>query len=369
MSVKKDVVQSAAVHTVAPMPNLHDVGASISRHISPDLHTVHGIVGATLSWMGSAASLVGEHGEKTHKVLSPMHDAVEIGGEIAKLAEKAGHSADAAKALKMAPMHCRSMVQMGHDIARIKRDILIYEKLVEHRGTQRAAALLPRMKSSLLAAESEWQRERSLWNGYRRISDKYGKITPTNIGKIALGVENTLGKSIIGRGLLQSGRFIEEGFRHVAGGIAALGACVALVNGVKTSPAQTFAGKVADGALSGGASLMVQKNPYVGAMDFAIEHTVGDDFKIEKFYLGSVHSVTAFTEGFIRSDTVALSKAHEMSMRGDNGALIQGVAYIGDRISKSTFGDSVITYAADFVKGVPREYRGSGKWWNSASGK
>ena len=124
-----------------------------------------------------------------------------------------------------------------------------------------------------------------------------------------------------------------------------------------------------NGALSAGAFVMVDKNPFVSLSDFAIKHTIGEQFSMEKFYSGTVHSVTALTEGVIRSDSIALSKAHEMSMRGDNGAWMQGVAYIGDRISKSTFGDAAITYAADFVAGVPREYRRAGNWWNSASGK
>jgi hypothetical protein len=170
--------------------------------------------------------------------------------------------------------YLKAMIQTGYDVKRIQRDTLILEKLVKHRGSQKAAALLPKMKSSLIAAEVTWQHERTFWNSYRGIADAYEKIQPTTVGKMALAFEETLQKSPLGRGLIETGRFAEHSFRWIAGGIVIAGACVALTKGVNESSTRTIAGRAIDGALSGGANIMVGRNPIIGLSDHVIKKTL-----------------------------------------------------------------------------------------------
>jgi hypothetical protein len=54
-------------------------------------------------------------------------------------------------------------------------------------------------------------------------------------------------------------------------------------------------------------------------------------------------------------------------MNGHNGRILQAYASIGDRLSKTSLMDSTLTYAADFMNGVPKDFRGSTSWWKAAA--
>jgi hypothetical protein len=251
-------------------------------------------------------------------------------------------------------------------VQRIRRDVLILEKLVEHRGSQKAAELLPKMRSSLIAAQATWERERSAWNGYRRIAEAYGKVQATNVGKVALAVEETLQKTTLGRGLIEAGKLVEHGFGFLAKGIVTVGACIALAKGVHESPARTVIGKGVDGALSAGATIMVDYNPMVSLPDLLIKKTFGEKNSLEHFYHTTAHNVTALTESLVTGDQRPLSVAHERSMKGENGRIMQIYAITGEVISKSSVMDKSMTRVADFLYGVPSDLKKSTAWWSAA---
>jgi hypothetical protein len=350
-SQSKFVPANPSVRKNTVMPDQRDVATEISRKIAPDLN-------------------IAKHISKIASSVEPLYNRIDASADTVEIVSGATRAArqsrDAAYATKAAVRHMNEMAQSGRDVARMKREILIMEKIIAHRGSQKAAYLLPKMKTGLLVAEAGWQAERTLWNSYRRIAEEYKGVKASAFGKRALALEKTLSASANGRQILDFGKVVNRAVGALDKGLMAVGAGIALIKGVDEAPAKTVGGKALTGALAGGASMMMNVNPAVGLTDFAVSSTVGEDYSLSKFYEGTAHNVGVLTETLFTGDSAALGAAHQRSMNGDNGRFIQAYAMIGEKISKNSVVDNIITHAAEVCTGVPEYFRTSTKWWGTS---
>ena len=251
-------------------------------------------------------------------------------------------------ATKLAVVHLTSMAQAGRDVSRIKREVLILEKVVEHRGTQKAAAALREMKFALVAAEAKWQGERTTWNSYRRIAEEYKSARASEFGKRALALEDALKLTSGGRQLLDLGKLIP--WNTIGKGLVVAGVGIALTEGVEEASARTVLGKAATGAMSGAASAMVNlANPAIGLADFAYKKVTGDKVNtLGNFYQATSNNIAALSESLLTRNSEPLNSAHKKAIQGQQGRVLQGWAMIGEGIANII--DPALTHAADLCR-------------------
>lgn len=358
------------VHRPAAIPATQTAASAIHRTLAPNLHTAR--------QMSSLSESLGVKIAEAAKDAGGALDAVGGAGATTRLARAGGD------ALKAATRHMSAMGQIGRDVTRMTREVGLAEEAVRSFKSPAAASALVFMKPALAAAEGVYEQEKALWYGYLKLSQEYSVHSETGIGKFALGAEKIVSKSLIGRGLLETGGKILSN-RWVDGGLKGVGAGIAAIKGYEDSVLKSRAGKAVSAATSGllslGTDVAMSKAALAGKVhpaallfDPAVKYgaqaiglgDAGDKITFGKWAEGTANVLSGIAGALWTGDSKPLDDVHARNMSGKNGMVLQGYAMLGEAIASSSIVDSAMMKVADWIAGVPPDFTNSDTWWSGA---
>jgi hypothetical protein len=180
--------------------------------------------------------------------------------------------------------------------------------------------------------------------------------------KAMLAVERRLQQSPFGKHILQTGRVLTN--INVMRALDTFGAAADAFDAYEHSKNQSAPGKQINAQLGGYLSLGAARSGLTAA-DPVLGKVFGKANTVGSFYRGVADTISAYVDVAFKHDSDALNAVHKANMSGKYGSVLQGYAMIGDVISKSGWIDNKISYAADRMSGVPKDFRTSLVWWGS----
>jgi uncharacterized protein YodC (DUF2158 family) len=235
------------------------------------------------------------------------------------------------------------------------------------------------------SARSIQQQHRSMYHGYLRIADAYKGSSPSTLGRMAVAVENLMGKTTAGQKLLSSGKLLANPI--LLKSMTLIGGAASGIQAYHNSSSKSDEGKSVTAAMT--ASFVTSKELYIGArvasgtlnplalvydplvkyggQAIGLDKETAEGLTVGKWFEGSGNMYAALAETLATGDAAPLDQVHADNMVGKYGKVIQGYAMIGDTISKTPVMDKLTTDLADWWTGVPHDFRRSSTWWEAAS--
>ena len=339
-SQKRSSVGAPAIRNSQPLPSMQATGQAIAQCIAPDLYRAQSLNSQrrqyASSFMSESARKDLREGIEVGKDVSGLaRDAVESGIEIM---EKAGTGARALKAL---PIYMAAAEHSMRDLARIRGSIEVARRI--EGASDAAASALVFMKPMVQETEGLLSSQRQLAQTTNSLVAQYGGLAKSNPGKMALAVEDFISRFDPDLSVLKTGqKVVLPALKKTLFGV---GAATAAWKTYEDSPAKSQSGKATHAGLSGamalGADVAVSRlNPLVGLADTAIKYgskafgeeagKFGESITIGKWAEGSSNVYFALGRAAWNLDSAPLDDLHRQNISGQNGAVLQGWAMIGE---------------------------------------
>jgi hypothetical protein len=366
-------VAAPAIRYLHPLPSVQAAGQSIAQCIAPDLHRAQSLNGMrrqyTYSFMSKTARENLRKGLEVGKDVTGL--AADAIGSGIEAMQKAGTGARALQAL---PLYMASAEQSLRDLARLKASTEL-ARTVE-RSSEAAASALTFMRPMVMEAEGTLSRQRQMVQTTRLLVAEYGDIAQSNPGKVALAAEDLISRFDPGLSILRTGQKLAAS-PALKGTLYGVGAATAAWTTYENSPATSAAGKATHAGMSGGMALgadlaVSRAYPLVALADTAIKYgsrafgeeagKFGESITIGKWAEGTANVYFALGRAAWNQDSAPLDELHRQNMSGQNGAVLQGWAMIGEAM-----GDGICA-AADWMSNASEDFTESIKWW-SAEGR
>lgn len=259
-----------------------------------------------------------DHGHDTHERAEHashlMHE-LHLGAEVIEMTHHASHVADAKKVLQ--------------GFGRLSRDLQKASKAIEQAkavGDTGKALRLQRavttIKDAIAAEQPLFRRAVKLVAGAKQ-SITAGKAG-LRVGQYASSFAKVLEGSKIGQGFLKVGKVAAH--PAVARALIVIGAAVDGVTGYLDSPAQTQAGKIANGALGAGSGALLMSVPAVAVADLVAP----EGYKLSEVFKGGAAGITSMAEGAVTGDIRASIEMDARLRRGEYGEVMKEAASAGD---------------------------------------
>ncbi|MGU3286232.1 hypothetical protein [Methylobacterium mesophilicum] len=357
---------------------IDEVAKRIASRVTPELQIVKGfmtfsnLAATTVGVMsGDAATLVKDLGGAANAAAELSHKSLALAGM---------RFSGEGRALKMAAAHARVAGQIGFDLVRARVAVAEAEEAMRHFKSPAAESALVFMRPELDKLQHAFECERGTQSKYRDIAGSL-QSKSSNFGALAHAAENTASKTMLGRGLLATGKMLSHPW--VGTSLVALGVGIASIKGFSEAPTASNKWKIGYGAASGiaagvsdlglASAVAAGGNPLALFYDPAVKYgakslgygDAGDKLTIGTFFENCSTNVVALTQGLTTGDMAPMSAVHKRNMDGAGSKIIQGYAMIGDAMSKSALVDTAITRVADWTNNVPSEFKSSPSWWSA----
>jgi hypothetical protein len=366
---KRSGVGAPAIRNKQPLPSMQASGEVIAQCIAPDLYRAQSLNSQrrqyTSSFMSESARKDLREGiEKGKDVTGLVRDAAESGIEFM------GKAGSGARALQALPTYLAAAEHSMMDLARIKGSMEVAQRM--ERSSDAAASALTFMKPMVQETEGLLASQRQMAQTTRLLIAQYGGLAKSNPGKMALAVEDFISDFDPDLSVLKTGqKVVLPALKKTLFGV---GAATAAWKTYEDSPAEGWAGKATHAGLSGGMALgadvaVSRLNPLVGLVDTAIKYgskafgeeagKFGESITIGKWAEGTANVYFALGRAAWNLDSAPLDELHRQNISGQNGAVLQGWAMIGDLM-----GDGICA-TADWISNVSEDVNESVKWWSA----
>lgn len=356
-----------------PLPPQSDAASEIFRRTSPELQMC--LTTGSLASRLDTRLKSPEAGSKSLRKLEYFKDAVGAGASVADIGKAVGRlgkeAGEGLTALKLLSVHLAAIRQMQLDQASLKAELLVAQiGAASNSDAARSAEVF--LKPMLEESEYSLAQEGVAFQKYANAYSKYGEISESTAGKLALQAETIMSGSPVGRRLMQVGNALQSNV--VSSGLIALGALTTAWQAYDKSPAKSQGGKLADatasGVVAGAVDVALKRYPVVALADTALKYGgkyVGiqdpEKYTIGRWAQGTVNVYMAFGRAIWMWDSAPLDELQRQNMSGENGAILQGYAMMGQKLGEALY--PAISKVVDWTTDVSQRHTKSQSWWNT----